>query len=553
MLSLLHISHFAIVDQLDIEFAPGFTVITGETGAGKSILMDALSLCLGDRADAGMVRAGSNRAEISATFSLTQLPEALAWLRERDLDEEQECTLRRSINSDGRSRGFINGKPATLSDLRELGELLIDIHSQHEHQTLLRKDSHRKLLDSYGKLSGLAKNTSERYGDWHRLDEQLKHIQRHHAEQQARLEILAHLCNELDTLNLGQGEYAAIEQRHDALANIGSLQSDGAAVLHLLQDSDDSSALASINQALRILDSHTGRSPALASAHELLMSAKIHIEEVVPTLRSYLDDLDADPLEQQQLEQRLAHCHQLARKHRVSPDELPQVYLALCDERAQLEQQRDVTQLARDCQAAEAAYRAEAETLRQQRQHHAAQFCLEAQQFLADLGMPQAKLALQFTPLSKPSAHGLDDIELRFSANPGQELKALVKVASGGELSRLSLAIQVINARHSPVPVMVFDEVDVGIGGGIAEVVGRLLRELGQHAQVFSITHQPQVAACGHQHLRVEKVVEDGSTRSRVVGLDRDERVEEVARMSGGIDINDATREHARRLLSVSV
>lgn len=552
MLSLLHISQFAIVDQLEVEFSAGFTVITGETGAGKSILMDALGLCLGDRADASLVRTGSARAEISATFVVAQLPDALSWLSARDLDEGDECTLRRSIHSDGRSRGFINGKPATLTDLRQLGELLIDIHSQHEHQTLLRKDSHRKLIDSYAQLDTLAAATATSFQHWQSLAQQLTHAQQHQAEQLARQDILSHLLEELTSLSLADGEYTSLSQRHDALANIGSLQEDGEHLMQLLQESDEGNVLHGLHAAMRLLEPHLTRSNALHATHELLSSAKIHIEEAVPTLRGFLESLEADPMELSQLEQRLSLCHQLARKHRCTPEELPDVQRRLEAEQAALQLSLDLAQLEQKTAQALSAYTQEANKLRAHRQDAALKLCAEVQQFLSELGMAQAKLALHFTELSRPSIHGLDDIELRFSANAGQELRSLAKVASGGELSRLSLAIQVINARHSPVPVMVFDEVDVGIGGGIAEVVGRLLRELGSHAQVFSITHQPQVAACGHHHMRVEKRSAGEHTSSQVVQLSAEERIEEVARMSGGIDISDATREHAKRLLQAA-
>lgn len=549
MLSLLKISQFAIVENLELELSKGFSVITGETGAGKSILMDALGLCLGDRADGGVVRSGAERADISALFMIGHLPEALAWLSERELDEGEECTLRRTFTRDGRSRAYINGRPATLSDLRDIGELLIDIHSQHEHQTLLRKDSHRIMLDSYAQLQPLAQDTASHYRHWQQASDKLLRAERAGAAQSARLEIVEHLLSELEQLGLSEGEYESIEQRHDTLAHVGSLQQDGELALALMTEGDGENAALYLQRAIKTLEAHTHRAPALSNALELLQGALIQVEEASPGLRHFLDDLEANPGELAQLEQRLSQCHQLARKHRVSPSDLVRVASELHHECQSLREAQDLGQLTHEAAHAEQAYMQLATRLRVQRQQAATAFCQEIQTFLRDLGLGNARLELTLNALSKPTQHGLDDIEFLFSANPGQALRPLGKVASGGELSRLSLAIQVVHARHCPVPVMVFDEVDVGIGGGIAEVVGRLLQALGEHAQVFSITHQPQVAARGHQHLRVEKVVRDGSTHSIVVALTPEQRIEEIARMSGGIHITDETRRHAATLL----
>jgi len=550
MLSLLKISQFAIVENLELEFSKGFSVITGETGAGKSILMDALGLCLGDRADGGVVRAGAERADVSALFVVGHLPDALAWLQARELDEGEDCTLRRTFTRDGRSRAYINGRPATLSDLREIGELLIDIHSQHEHQTLLRKDSHRQMLDSYADLQTLARDTAQQYRQWQSAAERLQQAESAGAAQSARLEIVEHLLRELEQLGLSAGEYEQIEQRHDTLAHLGSLQQDGELALALMTEGDGDTAARLLQRAVKTLESHAHRAPALSSTVELLRGALIQLEEASPGLRHFLDDLEASPGELEQLEQRLSHCHQLARKHRVTPHELVAVAEQLDQECQALREAQDLAQLADDARRAEHDFMLLAEQLRSWRQQAASTFCEQIQVFLQGLGMGNARLELTLTALAKPSLHGLDDIEFLFSANPGQPLRPLGKVASGGELSRLSLAIQVVHARHSPVPVMVFDEVDVGIGGGIAEVVGRLLKALGEHAQVFSITHQPQVAARGHQHLRVEKRVTEGNTHSTVVLLSPAERVEEIARMSGGLTITEETRKHAEMMLA---
>lgn len=550
MLSLLKISQFAIVENLELEFESGFTVITGETGAGKSILMDALGLCLGDRADGSVVRDGAERADVSALFLVGHLPDALAWLQERELDEGEDCSLRRTFSRDGRSRAYINGRPATLNDLRSIGELLIDIHSQHEHQMLLRKDSHRLMLDSFADLRAAAEQTAQGYRHWHTAAERLHSAETAGAAQSARLEIVEHLLHELETLGLQAGDYEQIEQRHDTLAHIGSLQQDGEQALSLISEGDGDTAARYLQRALRALEAHAHRAPALQSSVEILRGALIQVEEAAPGLRHFLDDLEASPGELDALEKRLGQCHQLARKHRVAPTELPAVEAQLQLECQSLRDAQDLAQLAQDAAEAEAAFQQQALALRAGREAAAVSFCADIQTFLQGLGMTNARLQLVLTPLTKPNQHGLDDIEFLFSANPGQALRPLGKVASGGELSRLSLAIQVVHARHSPVPVMVFDEVDVGIGGGIAEVVGRLLRALGEHAQVFSITHQPQVAARGHHHLRVEKRVSDNNTNSTVVSLDHGQRVEEIARMSGGLTITSETLKHAETMLA---
>lgn len=552
MLSHLKIRDFAIVASLELDFRPGFSVITGETGAGKSILMDALGLCLGDRADSGVVRAGAERAEVSAGFDISRHAAAQEWLRERELEADGECWLRRTVSRDGRSRAYINGSPATLADVKLLGEMLIDIHSQHEHQSLLRKDNHRLLLDAAAGLTLEARELAVRHQHWQKAAKELATLTRAGDAQRERLELITHQLAELDALGLRTGDYEKLEQDHDALANLGSLLQNGALALDRLSESEGDNAARCLQQALRALEGERARHPRLAETAELLEGALIQVQEGASSLRHYLDSLDADPGRLAELEERLAAVHALARKHRVPPAELPAVQAALADEQARLQRAQDLDALAREAAALEQQYVAAAEKLRAARARAAAQFAGDVLARLKLLGMANSRFEVALTPLDKAAAHGLDDIEFLISANPGQPLKGLAKVASGGELSRVSLAIQVVNAKHSPVPVMVFDEVDVGIGGGIAEVVGRLLRELGDYAQVFSITHQPQVAALGHQHLRVEKSVQDGNTSSAVRELPREERIEEIARMSGGLTITAETRRHAEAMLAAT-
>lgn len=552
MLTHLKIRDLAIVSSLELDFRAGLTVITGETGAGKSILMDALGLCLGDRADAGLVRAGADRAEVSAGFDLARQPAARDWLRERELDSDDECWLRRTVSADGRSRAFINGSPATLADVKALGELLIDIHSQHEHQSLLRRDTHRDLLDAAAGQGPAARELATAFRDWQQAARELAQAERDGAAAQDRLELVRHQLTELEQLGMRPGDYETLEQEHDALANLGSLLGAGDLALDRLSENDGDNAARCLQQALKALEAERSRHPRLENVAELLDSALINLREAASSLRHYLDSLDADPARLAELEDRLAAVHALARKHRVHAGELPAVQESLAAELAQLDAAQDIDALRRRVLALEGAWRQQAQALRTARQSTATAFAADITTRLQQLGMSHSRFEVAFTPLPKPAAHGLDDIEFLFSANPGQPLKGLAKVASGGELSRVSLAIQVVNAKHSPVPAMVFDEVDVGIGGGIAEVVGRLLRELGDYAQVFSITHQPQVAALGHQHLRVEKAVVAGQTESRVRALPHDERIEEIARMSGGLTITAETRRHAEAMLAAT-
>lgn len=556
MLSHLKIRDFAIVASLELDFNRGLSVITGETGAGKSILMDALGLCLGDRAEAGVVRAGADRAEVSAGFDISRHNAAQAWLRERELDAggdtDQECWLRRTVNADGRSRAYINGSPATLADVKVLGEMLIDIHSQHEHQSLLRRENHRLLLDGCAGLGADARELAQHFQQWQRAAKELNTLTRAGAAQRERLELVTHQLDELEKLAVAPGDYEKLERDHDALANLGTLLHSGDLILDRLTENENDNAARCVQQALKTLESERNRHPKLNEVAELLNSAMIQISEGAGSLRHYLESLDADPARLIELEERLAAVHQMARKHRVPPQQLPAMQAALSDELLQLQRAQDLDALQREVTALEKTYATAADKLRAARSKAAKKFSADVIDRLKLLGMSNSRFEVALNALDKPAAHGLDDIEFLISANPGQPLRALAKVASGGELSRVSLAIQVVNAKHSPVPVMVFDEVDVGIGGGIAEVVGRLLRELGEYSQVFSITHQPQVAALGHQHLRVEKTVKAGTTTTGVRKLDHAERVEEIARMSGGITVTSETRKHAEAMLAAT-
>lgn len=546
MLTALTISDLAIVDHLELDFKNGLSVITGETGAGKSILLGALALCIGDRADPWLLREGVSKAEVSASFQLTGQAEAVTWLQERSLDSE-EIVLRRVISKDGRSRAYINGSMVTLADLRALGEMLIDIHSQHEHQTLLRRDSHLSMLDAYANTSVDALSLFQRYYEWRATAQQLELLTRQGHEQAAKLEFLRFQLDELERLALTENEVSDIEQEFDRLSHIDSRRHKAATALQSLEEDDNGGLCKALHRVRQVLcQAHT---PELKEILDTLESADIQLKEASHLLRHYHEGLEANPARLAELDQRLAAIHQLARKHRVQADELPSLTEHLRNECTQLQQSLDLDTLQQRCHQQESVFWQLAQSLGERRRQAAHQFNRQVQENLHALGMANAQFEVSFVPLSQPNSTGLDDIEFLFSANPGQSMRPLGKVASGGELSRISLAIQVVNAQHSAIPVMVFDEVDVGISGGIAEVVGKLLRQLGTYAQVICITHQPQVAAQGMQHYRVEKFTDGQMTRSQVSALDHEQRVQEVARLSGGLVVTQETLRHARSLL----
>jgi len=552
MLVHLSIHNYAIVEHLDLELARGMSVITGETGAGKSIMLDALGLALGDRADCGVVRPGADKADILATFDLVDIPEAHAWLVERDLEQDGPCILRRVITAEGRSRGYINGTPCPLGDLKALGELLIDIHSQHEHQSLLKTDTHRRLLDEYAGASDLARQVQLAAQRWRQTRQELERLSNSSDEQRARHQLLSYQLEELENLNLGENELELLEQEHKNLTNAEALFGVCRQVIDQCSESDSGNVLSVLTACLSRLG-NTGDGPkALGEAANLIASAQIQIEEAVGELNRFLDHFDADPMRLQALEERLDALYTLARKHRVQPSELPELQQRLIDELEGLNaSDESVERLGEELAAYAKHYQLKAAELSGLRHQAAGQLANAVEQEIQRLGMPGGRFHIALTPLNGDdlSPHGLESVELLVSANPGQPLKGLAKVASGGELSRISLAIQVITAQTSRIPTLVFDEVDVGIGGPTAEIVGQLLRRLGDRGQVLTVTHLPQVAAQGHHHLFVHKVRHSDTTHTAVASLGKRERVEEVARMLGGIDLTKESLAHARKMV----
>ncbi|MEE4634276.1 DNA repair protein RecN [Pseudomonas alliivorans] len=552
MLVHLSVHNYAIVEHLDLELDRGMSVITGETGAGKSIMLDALGLTLGDRADSGVVRPGADKADILATFDLEDIPEAQVWLKERDLDNDGPCILRRVITAEGRSRSYINGSPCPQGDLKALGELLIDIHSQHEHQSLLKTDTHRRLLDEYAGATDLARQVQLAAQRWRQTRQELERLSNSGDEQRARHQLLSYQLEELESLSLGENELEQLEQEHKNLTNAESLLSICRQVVEQCSESDSGNVLNALTASLHRLGSVSNSPNALSEATDLLSSAQIQVEEAVGELNRFLDHFDADPARLQQLEERLDAIYTLARKHRIQPNEVATMQQKLLDEIETLNaNDESIERLEHEVQAFARHYQEKARELSDLRHTSSTRLASAVEQEIHRLGMPGGRfqIELKAIPGSEPHPHGLEHVELLVSANPGQPLKALAKVASGGELSRISLAIQVITAQTSRVPTLVFDEVDVGIGGPTAEIVGQLLRRLGERGQVMTVTHLPQVAAQGHQHLFVHKVRDNDATRTAVSKLTKAERIEEVARMLGGIDLTKESLAHAKKMV----
>ncbi|MET4026243.1 DNA repair protein RecN (Recombination protein N) [Marinobacter sp. MBR-99] len=550
MLTQLIVANYAIAERVDLHFSKGMTALTGETGAGKSIVLDALSLAMGGRADAGAVRHGAKRADITASFDISRIPIARQWLEEHELDDKDDCILRRTISKDGRSKAFINGQPCPLSQLKDLGSLLMDIHSQHQHQSLLQKDTHRKLLDEFSGAEDLAEQTRDAWKTWHKTSQKLEQRRQNADEAEAKLQLLRYQVEELDRLGLGDSEQEDLEQEQAQLSQADTvLHSSHQAAL--LCTEDETSAADLVRQALQQLEQLPVDVPALADTIQMLTEAQIQIAEAGDDLRRFVEDYEADPARLAEVEERLSAIYQMARKHRITPEELPELHQRLSSELAELDGgEGSLEQLEAEQQVLRKQFDELAGQLTAKREHAAAELDQRIAQELAQLSMPSVQFVtkLGHNNNDEPAPHGMEDVEFLVSANPGQPARPLAKVASGGELSRISLAIQVVVAQTSTTPTLVFDEVDVGIGGGTAEVVGRLLRSLGNNGQVLCVTHLPQVAAQCHQHLFVSKFTEQDATFSRIETLDDQGRISEVARMLGGVDMTEHTIAHAREM-----
>ncbi len=557
MLCQLDIRNFAIIDDLSLELGAGLSALTGETGAGKSILLDALGLLLGDRAESDSIRSGADKAEISAIFQLADASHARDWLRERELedgDTPDNCLIRRVVARDGRGRAFVNGSAVSARDLRELGEFLVDIHGQHEHQSLTKRETQRQLLDGYGGHAVSCGKVADLAREWQTLDARIAEIEQKGSDGGARVDFIRFQVQELDALNLKADELEQLDIEHKRLSNAGRLIDQGQQILQLLYEGERAASYDQLGQAHHLLTELANLEPRYGEAAELVASAQIQVQEAADTLRRTLDGFDLDPKRLQQVEQRLSDIHNLARKHRLPPAELPSHLDGLREELRVLESaSAEIGKLAQQRDEVAKVWFAQSEALSQARKKSAKKLSQAITDVMRSLGMPQGEFKVAVDQGDKdhrPRQHGLDQIEFMVSANPGQEVRPLTKVASGGELSRMSLAVQVIAAHATHVPTLIFDEVDAGIGGGVAEIVGRQLRTLGMHRQVLCVTHLPQVAAQAQNQLQVRKEVKSGQTFTRIRPLGDKDRVEELARMLGGVDITEQTLAHAEDMLA---
>lgn len=553
---LLHLSvkDFVIAENIELEFDAGMTVITGETGAGKSIMLDALALCLGSRADAGVVRHQCKQAEVTACFDVSDIPAAREWLASRELlDEHNECLLRRVVTAEGRSRGFVNGSSVTARELQELGEWLIDIHSQHEHQTLLKKANHRPILDSFGKHQALAEDVRQAAKAYRQIDEKLATRLANEEEYSAKLQLLTYQVDELDKLALQDGELDALEAELKQLSNAGDILQNNQRALAVCRNDDGEGALDLLNHACRLIQDNLDNDAGMSDVFEMLESARIQIEEASHELQHRIDNFDMDPQRLAEVDARLDDIHQVARRHRVQAYELLDLQQQLQAELAALEGDGGNIEAlqAQHAQALE-TYQQLAQQLTAARQTTAQQLSDKVNQQLQALSMRGCRFEVTLREWEQ-TVHpfGAEEIEFTIATHPGQTPGPLGKIASGGELSRISLAIQVIVAQTSSVATMVFDEVDVGIGGAVAEVVGNLLRQLSANTQVLCVTHLAQVAVKGHQHVVVSKQHHADSTTTQLQQLDDEEKIVEIARMIGGISVSEQTVAHAKAMLNV--
>lgn len=548
MLRTLSIRDFVIVDSIELDFSAGFSVFTGETGAGKSILIDALALALGGRGDASVVREGAAKADITAEFSGS--PELDAWLAENECgSEEGGVLLRRVIDSAGRSKAFINGVAATAAQLRELGEQLVDIHGQHAHQSLLKADAQRVLLDNQAGLQEEVRAVAEAYKSWRALAKQREEFEANARNVLLERERLEWQVGELEKLAAKPGEWSDVSQEHSRLSHAATLIEGAQDALNLISESDATPMLSQLSSLNSRLGKLVDLDPALQPVLDVLEPARIQLQEAVYALNDYLGRVELDPARLQQVERRMEDLHAAARKFHVDADLLPQEFDTLSAQLQQLADASDLDALREKEEKRRAVYMSAAQKLSKARTKAAKALATSVTAAMQELSMSGGRFDIALHAC-EPASYGLEQVEFLVAGHAGTTPRSLAKVASGGELARIALAISVITSSATATPTLIFDEVDSGIGGGVAEVVGRLLRKLGQDRQVLCVTHLPQVASQANQHFEVSKRNSDGRTVSSIVALDNNARVEEIARMLGGIEITATTRSHARELLA---
>ncbi|MEZ8192077.1 DNA repair protein RecN [Vibrio sp. 1F279] len=551
MLAHLSVNNFAIVKSLQLELSKGMTTITGETGAGKSIAIDALGLCLGGRSDAGMVRQGEEKTEVSAAFLLENNLHATRWLEDNELLDGGECILRRTISKEGRSRAFINGSPVPLSQLKSLGQLLINIHGQHAHHQLMKSDYQMAMLDQYAGHLNLLKSTRNAYQAWRQADNHLKELRENSQQNQAQKQLLEYQIKELNELSIGEEEYEDLEQEHKRLSNSGELATTCQQAIVLIYEGEEVNALGILQSANNSLIQLAELDERLAELPNLLSEAIIQIEETNNELRTYLDSIDVDPGRMAYVEERFSKVMSMSRKHHVLPEELYKHHQDLLQQVEALDcSDEKLEELANEVENQYQSFVAKSEKLHKSRTRYAKELNKLITQSMHELSMEKAQFAIEVNNTNThPSPLGMDNVTFIVSTNPGQPMQPIAKVASGGELSRISLAIQVITAQKVDTPSLIFDEVDVGISGPTAAVVGKMLRKLGESTQVMCVTHLPQVAGCGHQQLFVAKNTKSGKTETQMHTLDEQQRVSELARLLGGSQITESTLANAKELL----
>lgn len=551
MLRSLSIRDFIIVDKLDLEFAEGFTVLTGETGAGKSILIDALATVLGERAETGLVREGREKAEVSAEFDVGNLAAVVGYLRDNDLSGDgDDCLLRRVVEASGRSRAYVNGRPATVQQLREIGEFLVDIHGQHAHQSLMRTAAQRDLLDGYAGSGTLAAEVAAAFRDWQDVRQRRQALETDSQALAAEREQLEWQVQELDALGFRADEWEELQTEHKRLAHAASLIEAVEYGLETLSEGE-ASALSAVTSASGKLNNLTDYDPLLKEVMEVLEPARIQLQEAVYSLRHYQQRLELDPKRLRDVEARIDAVHTAARKFKLQIADIPGRVEKMKARLAELETGFDPAALREREAKAETGYRERGKKLTAARKKAAGDLARKVTASMQELAMGGGVFEIALNPLAEGSAHGLEQVEFLVSGHIGSTARPMAKVASGGELSRISLAIQTVTSQVAAVPTLIFDEVDAGIGGRVAEIVGRMLRDLGKRYQVMCVTHLPQVAAAGDQQWQVAKAAANGKVASQVSVLDLAARVEEIARMLGGVKITETTRKHAAEMLGV--
>ena len=552
MLRSLQIRNFAIIDEIDITFNDDMTVLTGETGAGKSILIDALSLVLGERGSSNLIRNKEKRAEYTAEFEITNNSHALNWLIEKSLDNENECILRRTISPDGKSRSFINGNTVNLQSLKSLGDLLVDIHGQHFHQSLCKKNVQRDLLDHFGGLS-VTKNKIKRiFNEWKELSDQLSKMIEGNTNKEDRIDLLSFQLKELDELALISGEYDSLNSEFKKISNIEKINKGINSLIDCLQSNEITNVEQMLNDSIKNIDTLATYDNSLEETKNLLSEAEINVSEAIGNLSRYGESIDYDNQKSREIEERINTIISLSRKHRVDPHELIDTKIQIEKELNTLNNSQTSIDVAeRHLSDLRKKYDDLASELTKKRSDSAKKLSGLVADSMNELGMTGGIFEVEITPSNNISQHGNDDITFHISANPGQKPQPLSNIASGGELSRMSLAIQVITSNGTNIPTMIFDEVDSGIGGAIAEVVGNKLKDLGQNKQVLCVTHLAQVASKGSSHIRINKLTDNKKTKIYACKLNADERIEEIARMIGGIELTEKTREYAKEMLSL--